>query len=132
MEQPRIGIIIVHPNGSYDHTYRCLETLRSMSYSNKEIIVVDNGSKDDSSARLKHEFPSVFWIRSESNVGFAGGNNIGIEYTIKNNCRHILLLNNDTLVTPSFIEPLIERLESDDSIGAESGKIYYYPAAVGG
>ncbi len=130
--QTSVAVIIVHPTGGYYHSALCLQSMRSITYDPVEIIVVDNGSSDDSVLRLREEFPEMTFIRSEINEGFAGGNNIGIEYACQHGSKHILLLNNDTAVTPSFIEPLLERLESDPQIAAVSGKIYYHPLAVGG
>jgi GT2 family glycosyltransferase len=123
---PRVGIVLVNFNG-YADTKRCLESLETMTYPNAEIIVVDNGSADGSGERIRAEFPSVTHIRSEENTGFTGGNNIGIEHAMANSCDHALLLNNDTIITPNFLEPLIERLESNPKIAAVSGKIYYTP-----
>ncbi len=131
MEYPRIGIVLVHLN-SYPDTSLCLTSLRSMTYPNAEVIVVDNGSIDGTGEKLKTEFPEVTHIRSDENFGFSGGNNIGIEHGMKNGCEHILLLNNDTIVTSSFLEPLVERLLSEKNVAAVSGKIYYYPASIRG
>jgi GT2 family glycosyltransferase len=130
MASPRIGIILVNLN-SYTDTSLCLRSLETMTYPNAEIIVVDNGSNDTSGERLRTEFPNVTHIRSNENTGFTGGNNIGIEYAMSHGCDHVLLLNNDTFITPSFLEPLVERLQSEANIAAVSGKIYYYPASIG-
>ncbi len=131
MEYSKIGIVLVHLN-SYPDTSLCLTSLRSMTYPNAEVIVVDNGSIDGTGEKLRTEFPEVTHIRSDENFGFSGGNNIGIEHGMKNGCEHILLLNNDTIVTPSFLEPLVERLLSKKNVAAVSGKIYYYPASIKG
>jgi len=128
---PRIGIILVHLN-SYSDTSLCLKSLRNITYPNKEVIVVDNASKDGSGEILKKEFPEVTHILSPDNLGFSGGNNIGINHARKNGCEHLLLLNNDTIVTPSFLEPLVERLLAEKNVAAVSGKIYYYPPAMRG
>ncbi len=127
---PFIGIVLVNLN-EYEHTARCLQSLASITYPNVKIIVVDNGSADDSGARLQNEFSAAVHLRNQTNEGFTGGNNVGITYALQHGCAHVLLLNNDTIVTPSFLEPLVERLESDMTIGAVSGKIYYYPPAIG-
>ncbi len=127
----KVSIIIVHPYG-FEHTPKCLGSLSTMTYPNAEVIVVDNGSQDGSGEMLRKQYPEVIFIHNEKNDGFAGGNNIGIEYALANDAQYVLLLNNDTIVTPSFLEPLVDRLESDKNIGAVSGKIYYYPDAVGG
>jgi GT2 family glycosyltransferase len=103
-----------------------------MTYPNAEIIIVDNGSKDHSLAKLHAEFPNVTYIHSKENTGFTGGNNLGIDHALSAGCDHVLLLNNDTIVLPSFLEPLVARLESDPKIAATSGKIYYAPQTRGG
>lgn len=129
--QPRVGIVIVNLN-TYEDTAVCLRSLASATYQNKEIIVVDNGSWDDSGDELRRKFPNATHIRSEQNLGFTGGNNLGIAHAIENGCDHVLLLNNDTIVTEGFLEPLVERLQTSDRIAAVSGKIYYWPASFGG
>lgn len=128
---PRIGIVLVNLN-EFEHTSMCLKTLQAITYKNIEVIVVDNNSSDKSGERIQKEFSEATVILNSSNDGFTGGNNIGINYALENGCDHVLLLNNDTIVTPSFLEPLVERLDADPMIGAVSGKIYYYPPAVGG
>ncbi|MEP7235898.1 MAG: glycosyltransferase family 2 protein [Ignavibacteriota bacterium] len=131
MAYPRVGIILVHLN-SYSDTSLCLTSLRSITYPNVEVIVVDNGSIDHTGERLRKEFPEITHIRSEDNFGFSGGNNIGIDHALSHGCEHVLLLNNDTIVTPSFLEPLVDRLLQEKNVAAVSGKIYYYPERVGG
>jgi GT2 family glycosyltransferase len=127
----RVGIVLVNLN-SLEDTAVCLDSLAEISYANVEVIVVDNGSKDGSGDSLREMYPAVTHIRSDKNLGFTGGNNLGIEHAIENGCDHVLLLNNDTIVTSGFLEPLVDRLESEATIGAVSGKIYYAPQALGG
>jgi len=129
--QPKIGIVLVNLN-AYKDTSVCLDSLAAITYKNVEVIVVDNGSKDGSGSDLARHYPWATHIRSEKNLGFTGGNNLGIEHAVENRADHVLLLNNDTIVTPSFLEPLVARLESDNTIAAVSGKIYYAPQAMHG
>ncbi len=126
-----MGIVLVNWN-SYDDTAACLKSLELVTYPNVEIIVVDNGSKDDSLTRLHNDFPDVTYIHSAENTGFTGGNNLGMEHALDAGCDHVLLLNNDTFVLPGFLEPLVARLESDPKIAAATGKIYYAPQTRGG
>jgi GT2 family glycosyltransferase len=123
---PRIGIVIVNLN-SFDDTSACLESLKSITYCNIEVIVVDNGSIDDSCEQIESQFPYVKLIRLGSNLGSTGGRNTGIAYALKNQCDHVLLLDDDAIVTAGFLEPLIERMESESRIAAVSGKIFYFP-----
>ena len=131
MSAPRVGIVLVNWN-SYADTAACLRSLADISYPNAEIIVVDNGSADDSSSRLRTEFPAATYILSKENTGFTGGNNLGIHHALDTACTYVLLLNNDTFVLPGFLEPLVERMETDSTIAAASGKIYYAPQARNG
>ena len=90
-----------------------------------DIIVVDNGSKEIFTLpdNLKHE--NIHIIRSETNNGFTGGNNIGIKEALKNNDDYVLIINNDTIVEPTTIKHLLEILDSDPKIGVTTPKIYF-------
>ena len=128
---PLVAIILVNYNG-YRDTARCLDSLAEITYAPTRIIVVHNGCHDNSDARLREEFPSAHHIVSKENLGFTGGNNLGIEFAMNLGVDHVLLINNDTIVTPHFLEPLVDRLLSNPTIGAVSGKIYYAPEAMNG
>ncbi len=128
---PKIGIVLVNFNALED-TRACLKSLRSITYQNVAIVVVHNGCSDGSAETLATEFPEASHKASIGNLGFSGGNNLGIAVSFELGAEHILLLNNDTIVTPGFLEPLLSRLESDPTIGAVSGKIYYGPDVMNG
>ncbi|MFA5727734.1 MAG: glycosyltransferase family 2 protein, partial [Saccharofermentanaceae bacterium] len=99
------------------------ESLFKITYPNIEVFVIDNGSPDDTPRKIKEQFPQIIYIETGKNLGFAGANNLGIS---KAQGKYILLLNNDTIVTPGFLEPLVEKMESDPSIGAVSPKIRFF------
>lgn len=129
---PKVSIIILNWNGWKD-TIECLESLKNIDYPNYEIIVVDNNSRDDSAKKLKEYINSdgrqIVFITNENNLGFAGGNNVGIKYVLeksKIDNEYILLLNNDTIVDPQFLSYLIKIGESDERIGILGPLIYYY------
>ncbi len=115
-----IAIVLVNWNG-FDHTIKCIDSLRTVSYSRASIVLVDNGSEEKELERLR-EIPNVILIENEKNLGFTGGNNVGIKYAYESGFDFIMLLNNDTTVEPGFIEPLINELE--ESVGAVQPKIY--------
>ena len=119
-----LAIIIVNWNG-YQYSKSCLLSLRDLKYQSYEIILVDNGSADKSGDRLKEEFPEVRLISLKTNTGFTGGNNAGIEYALKAKKDLIMLLNNDTVVTPDFADILVKRLESNEKGGAVQPKIMF-------
>lgn len=100
-----------------------LESLYKITYPVFEVIVVDNASPNDDPAIILKQFPQVIFVRSDQNLGFAGGNNLGIR---KASGEFILLLNNDTEVDPGFLEPLVDKLQSDPNIGAVSPKIKFF------
>src|SRR5205823_1889527 len=113
---PRVGIIILNWN-SYQVTSECLLSLRKLNYPNTEIVLVDNGSSDDSADRLQNEFPEIRVLRNPENLGFPGGNNVGIRYVLDRGADYLLLLNNDTVVQPDFLRELVQVAESDATIG---------------
>jgi len=124
---PSVGIIILNWN-SYDVTARCLESFSQVDYSNYEVILVDNGSSDDSGNKLLEGFPWITLLKNDKNLGFTGGNNTGIRYAVERKLDYIMLLNNDTVVTEKFLTVLIDSIKSDPKIGAIQPKILYYKA----
>jgi GT2 family glycosyltransferase len=90
---------------------------------NLEVIVVDNASKEDHGEDFKNTELHVLYIRSQKNLGFAGGNNLGIKSA---KGEYLFLVNNDTEFTPGLLETLTATLESDSSIGIISPKINYF------
>ena len=87
-----------------------------------EVIVVDNASTQDEASVIAEQYPQVKVIRSPHNLGFAGGNNLGIKEA---QGKYILLINNDTYFKEYNIDPLIERLESSDKIGIICPKLRF-------
>ena len=93
------------------------------TYPFTEIIVVDNGSRDNCLPAWQSSYPEVRFIRSEKNLGFAGGNNLGIKEA---SGEYLLLVNNDTEFSTGLIESLVSVLDSNPKIGAISPKILYF------
>ncbi|MFH1161109.1 MAG: glycosyltransferase family 2 protein [bacterium] len=119
---PLVSIVAVN----YDHpevTCDFIESLHKITYPNIEVIIIDNKSPNDNPAIIKERFPNVILYESHINWGFAGGNNQGI---MRAKGEYVLLLNNDTIVDPYFLEPLVEKLEEHPEIGAVSPKIRFY------
>lgn len=130
MSIPKVSIVILNWNGWQD-TLECLNSLEKITYSNYEVIIIDNNSTNESVEEIKN------WIAnkktsvnhklmiSSQNSGFAGGNNPGIEYAVRNKSDYILLLNNDTTVDLEFLEKLVKVGESNENFGIIGPKIYY-------
>jgi len=194
LKWPKVAIIILNWNGWKD-TVECLESVFRNNYPNYQVIVIDNGSTNDSMEKikewaegkqevltpepshplyhlshppLKKPIPYIYYTRGEAeeggnislekkitkewqkikeannkfnsaspyplifiqtgeNLGFAGGNNVGVRYGLKNNkYDYFLLLNNDTVVEPAFLKELIKTAARNQNIGIIGGKILYY------
>lgn len=119
-------ILLLNTNGKKD-TVECLKSLRTTNTSFK-VIVVDNASTDGSVKAIKKKFPGVEIIENKINLGFAGGNNVGIRYALKKRADEIMLLNNDTIVPPGLIKNLVSN--SSDVTGCilkfyRNGEVFY-------
>lgn len=121
MQQPELSIITVNYNGIAD-TVQLIESLQSHLTIPYEMIVVDNGSLEDEAKMLKKQFPYIKVIRSETNLGFAGGNNLGI---IHASADLLLFINNDTYVKDDSLVHLLERMRNEPAVGGISPKILF-------
>ncbi len=124
---PCVYVIILNWNNFAD-SQRCLESLRAATYANLEVIVVDNGSTDGSGGRLREHFSDLRFIFNDRNLGFSRGCNVGIRAALEDErCAYVLLLNNDAVVAPEFLERAVEVAERHADVGIVSGKILYSP-----
>jgi GT2 family glycosyltransferase len=124
MTAPKVAVVVLNWNGWCD-TQVCLRSLRELDYSNVSTYLVDNGSTDGSVERCKAEFPWAAVIQNEENLGFAGGNNIGIRRALSDGADYVLLLNNDTVVEPTLLSHLVSAGEQSVRVGIVGPKIYY-------
>jgi GT2 family glycosyltransferase len=122
---PRISIVILVYN-NYEDTGECLNSLEKITYSNYEVILIDNGSTDGSVEKLKEEYPHHTFIFNKENLGFAGGVNTGIQHAIKQKADYVLLLGNDAIVDKGFLEPLVTEAENNPNTAIVGSKVYYY------
>lgn len=120
-----VAIVVLNWNGATD-TIICLKSLEALTYANFRVIVVDNGSTDGSVPAIRAAFPSVELIETGRNLGFAGGNNVGIRYALDRGADYVLLLNNDTEVERSLLDALVAAACRFPEAGAFSGKIYFH------
>jgi len=124
---PKVACIILNWNGWQD-TIDCLAALQECTYPQVTVIVVDNGSTNDSAARIRAACPDVVLLESGENLGFAGGNNIGIRYALAHGAEYLWLLNNDTRPAPDALSALVAKALSDRKIGAVASICYYADA----
>jgi GT2 family glycosyltransferase len=94
-------------------------------------VVVDNASTDNTQGIVASEFPSVRLVRSENNLGYTGGNNLGIRYALrKENCDYLLILNDDTIIDPYLLSQLVRTIETDSKIGIANPIIIDFESKV--
>jgi len=121
---PRVLVIVVHWNG-YDATASCLESLLRLTYTHHRLLVIDNGSEDGSGERLRARFPDIDIHRSDDNLLYAGGANLGLQRAVARGDDFAVILNNDTEVAPDLLEQLLEVARRDEKIGLLGPKIFY-------
>jgi len=107
-----VSIIIVGYN-SEKYLKECLESVFASSYNKFEVIFVDNNSQDNSKEYIEKNFPRVNLINSKDNLGFAGGNNIGIKKAISDKSDYIFLLNPDTIIDQNCLGKLVEKADGE-------------------
>ena len=118
-------IIILNWNGWQDTT-ECVESCLKLTYSNSRILIVDNGSMDGSERELRQRFPELEILQTGSNLGYAGGNNVGIRHALARGAEYIWLLNNDTSVEPEALTSLVEAAETSSDVGIVGSLILHY------
>lgn len=118
-----VGIVVLNWNGWRD-TVECLASLEKLTYRNFRVIVVDNGSTDDSVSKIRDLFPAATVIETEKNLGFAGGCNVGIRHVLENGAAYVWLLNNDTTVDAEALGAMVEMADGDVKLGAVGSAIY--------
>jgi GT2 family glycosyltransferase len=121
--EPKVFVILLNWNGWRD-TVECLRSLEELTYPNYLILVVDNGSTDDSVARIHEGYPEVLLIETGQNLGFSGGNNVAIRYALERGADYVWLLNNDSIVDPHGLSAMVEVAEANPKIGAVGSVLY--------
>jgi len=122
-----VFVSIINFNGA-DNTLECLSSLDKMNSRNFKIsvVVVDNASREKFKVQSsKFKVLELKTIRSEKNLGFSGGQNVGIRYALENGADYVLILNNDTIVDKNLMEELLNAAQKDKDIGIVVPKIYF-------
>ena len=112
--EPWVTVLVLNWNGKAD-TLACLESLSNLTYARRDTVVVDNGSSDGSAGEIARTFPDVTVLETGANLGFTGGNNIGLKHVLGTSADCVLILNNDTQVDPDFLGRLVQDLHSHGS-----------------
>lgn len=118
----KVSVVIVNWNGER-YLESCLRSVLNQSYTNYEVILVDNASTDRSLSLIEREFPGVLIVKNTTNQGFAAGNNSGIRLATGD---YVATLNNDTVAEPDWLEQLVKVVEGDPSIGMAASLMLFH------
>lgn len=130
IKQPKVYIIILNYNNYFD-TLECIESVLKLNYTQKKIIVIDNDSPNQSGKYIEKwleekKYTQIIFIKSNKNLGYAGGNNIGIKQALQDRqMKYVWILNNDTIVDEYALEALIKKANESPNIGACGSKLIY-------
>lgn len=125
-DAPRIAVVVLNWNGKA-LTLDCVRSLLEIQTPNVETIVVDNASSDGSAQAVRESFgDQVTVIVNDENLGFAAGNNVGIQFALGRGADFVLLLNNDTVVDADLINGMLRPFDTNTDVGITGPKIYYH------
>lgn len=113
---PRVCVFILNHNGK-NHLEYCLPSLCATDYPNYELVLLDNASTDGSVEYTRRNFPQIAVIQNDKNLGWAGGNNVGIRYALDHGADYVVLQNNDTKVDPRWLGAAVQVCRADAHIG---------------
>ena len=118
------AVVLAYNN--IEDTIECIESVQKTTYANLEIILVDNGSTDETVSIIRAKFPNVHLIENGENLWVPAGYNVGFKYALENQADYILLLNNDTTIPENMVESLLLHAENDPHVGIVMPKVAYY------
>jgi GT2 family glycosyltransferase/glycosyltransferase involved in cell wall biosynthesis len=125
MISPQTVAILILNRNQAEYTRDCLVSLQQIDYPSYRILVIDNGSTDDSLRRVAQQFPTVDFLWLKENLGVAGGRNAGLREALRKEPAYVFFLDNDTLVAPDSLTRLVNRMNTHAKIGAVQPKIYF-------
>ena len=120
---PAVWCIVLAYNG-IDLTLECLATLRAQDYPNLHLLVVDNASTDDTVEILRAQAPDVEVLPANANLGYAGGNNLGMRHALEHGADLLFLVNNDTRLDAHCVTALVEEIQQAPTCGAVGPMVY--------
>ncbi len=122
---PSVLVLILSYNGK-NLLADSVPSYLNCEYSNFSVAVIDNGSTDGTAEYLQNEFPNVILIRTEKNLGYSGGMNLGLSYAFEQNDYDFALIsNNDVVVDKQIISALVETATAQEGVAFTTGKVYY-------
>jgi GT2 family glycosyltransferase len=125
MGRPKVFAIMLALN-QREQTVVALQSLLASEYPELHILVVDNGSTDDTVEYLSATYPEVTLIVNDRNLGFAEGCNVGMRQALAHGAEYVFLMNNDLIIGRDSLKVLVDAAEADSTIGIVGPKIYYW------
>jgi GT2 family glycosyltransferase len=122
--KPAWHAVVLSWNGRED-TLGCLESLEKVTHPRLQIVCVDNGSDDGSQQAVRTRFPHVHLIEAGANLGYSGGNNLGIRWALEHDSAWVMLVNNDVTVAPDVVDGFIRAARPHPRAGILAGKVYF-------
>lgn len=126
MTESSVAVVILNYNRERD-LIECVTSLKESTHRDLSLLVVDNGSYDESVLRMRETFPDVEVIETGTNLGYARGMNQGIQHALRKSPRYLLIMNSDTIVHSEYVSKLAKALDDCPEAAAASGTIYYHP-----
>jgi hypothetical protein len=121
--EPFVFVVILNWNRPLE-TLACVDAVRQSHYLNYGMVIVDNASSDNSVARIRSSLSNIPLIQNDENLGYAGGNNVGIRYALSHGADYVLVLNNDAFPEPDALGYLVAAMKP--GVAAVGGKVYLY------
>lgn len=122
--RPVWAIVLMY--GGEDVTAECLDSLLQQDYPRLTTLLVDNASPDEAGPRLRDRYPAIRFLSTGANLGYTGGNNLGMGFAIEHGAELLVVVNNDTVLDPRCISQLVLAMEAGERAGAVSPKILHY------
>lgn len=123
--EPRVVAVVLNWNNLPD-TLESVASVRDSDYSSLDIVVVDNASREDPTGSIKARHPEVDVLRTSANLGYGGGNNVGVTYAIRKRADYVLLMNNDAILARDCLRRLVVALEARPRIAMVTPRIFFY------
>jgi len=123
VSEPLVYVLVLNYQ-SWRDTVKCLRALEVLQYPSFRVLVLDNASPNDSVFHIQTAFPNIELTRLEHNLGFAGGNNVGIRRALSDGAEYVWLLNPDTVPNPQSLTAMVRLAESEARIGAVGSVLY--------
>jgi GT2 family glycosyltransferase len=124
MPEPRVCTLILNTNRRAD-TLACLASLAASTYPNNQLVVLDNASTDGSAEAIGAAYPAVQVLPLAENLGYAGNNNVGLQFALDQGVDYALVLNEDTALAPDCVAALVAAAEADPQVGLAGPLIYH-------